>query len=107
MFIPIPSCVKKTRKAPKVDLSDSIKGYTSGGTPNQRWPSAANAASSAGVAYEDEFVDPLMPVEPLDTVDGGSKATGKVELSHGTLLQMQLEREEQSHQEACDKYGKV
>lgn len=53
-------------------------------------------------------MDPLAPVEPLlDAVGGGSKATSKVELPHSTLLQMQLEREEQSHQEACDKYGKV
>lgn len=48
-----------------------------------------------------------MPEEPLGAVDGGSKATGKVELPYSTLLQMQLEREAQSHQEACDKYGKV
>lgn len=52
-------------------------------------------------------MDPLMPVDHLDAVDGGSEATGKVELPYSELLQMQLEREEQSHQEACDKYGKV
>lgn len=48
-----------------------------------------------------------MPEEPLDYVDGGSKATGKAELPYNTLRQMQLEREDQSIQEACDKYGKV
>ena len=113
--LPIPLCViKKHVKAPSVDLSDRVNGRTTNGrAPNQRWPpqqpspSAATSASAASVAYEEEFVDPLAPVEPMEAVDGGSKATSKAELPYSTLYEMQLEREEQSHQEACDKYGKA
>lgn len=37
----------------------------------------------------------------------GGWGAEKEPLSHSTLWGMQLEREEQSHQEACDKYSKV
>eukprot|EP00903_Cladosiphon_okamuranus_P015271 g14112.t1 len=100
-------------KEHQVDLSDRVNGQTNGRATNQRWPpqqsslSTAATASAASVVYEEEFEDPLMQVGPLNAAYGGSKATGKEELPYSTLLQMQLEREEQSHQEACDKYGKV
>lgn len=56
---------------------------------------------------QDDFVDPLMQLP--QAVDRGDKGEDKdeVELPYSTLYQMQLDREDQSHQEACEKYGKV
>lgn len=60
------------------------------------------------MAYsEDDFVDPLMENQEAFGSEGAGEATGKVELPYSTLRQMQLDREDQSHQEACDKYSKV
>lgn len=90
-------------------LSRRANSYASDFSPYERWPQQqpplSASASAADVAYErDEFVDPLMVSDGI--VNGGSKAEN-AELPFSTLWQMQLEREEQSHQEACDKYGKV
>lgn len=77
--------------------------------PQKAFSSAAAAASAADVVYEeqDDFVDPLMQIP--QAVDRGGKGEDKdeVELPFSTLWQMQLDREDQSHQEACEKYGKV
>eukprot|EP00752_Nemacystus_decipiens_P002243 g2126.t1 len=105
---------EQRQQSSNVDLSYRVdRCATNGWTrnqrrlPQQRASSVATTASAPGVAYEEEFADPLAPMEPLEAVDGGSKATGKAELPYSTLLQMQLEREDQSHQEACDKYAKM
>lgn len=82
-----------------------MNGYANGDAANQRWPRQQPLSSSAvDLAYtEEDFVDPLM--ENRDAGEG--KGTARVELPYTTLRQMQLEREDQSHQEACDKYSKV
>lgn len=86
-------------------MNDHINGYANGDTANQRWARQQPLSSSAAdLAYaEEDFVDPLME----NWGAGEGKGTARVELPYNTLRQMQLDREDQSHQEACDKYSKV
>ncbi|CBJ30655.1 mitochondrial DNA-directed RNA polymerase [Ectocarpus siliculosus] len=92
---------------------DQANGYANDQTAILRCPPqeafSSAAASGADVVYEeeDDFVDPLMEIP--QAVDRGDKGEDKdeVELPYSTLYQMQLDREDQSHQEACEKYGKM
>lgn len=89
-------------------LSGQTNGYASGDETNQKWPRQQPFSSSADVAYtEDDLMDPLMENWDAAESKGAGEATGRVELPYSTLRQMQLDREDQSHQEACDKYSKV
>lgn len=90
-------------------LSNYTNGGANGEAESQRWPRQQPFSSSAAdEAYaEDDFVDPLMENRDAGKYDGVGEATDSVELPYSTLRQMQLDREDQSHQEACDKYTKV
>ncbi|CAM9263757.1 unnamed protein product [Scytosiphon promiscuus] len=100
----------------KQDASNS--GYTNGETANQQYAAhhplssgaATAGASATSVAYEEDesdFVDPLY--EAKESAEGGGRGSdeNQAELPYSTLWQMQLDREDQSHQEACEKYGKM
>ena len=67
--------------------------------PNQAFSSAAS------VAQEDDWEALILDQEAEGEGDQGTKK--KEPLPYSTLWSMQLKREEQSHQEACDKYSKV
>lgn len=97
---------------------DHSSAYINGETVNQQYapyqPFSSGAATAGGgaasVEYEEEnwdFVDPLY--EAKESMDDRGRGTGndKAELPYSKLWQMQLDREDQSHQEACEKYGKV
>ncbi|CAN0414773.1 unnamed protein product [Pylaiella littoralis] len=90
-------------------LSNYTNGGANGEAESQRWPRQQPFSSSAAdEAYaEDDFVDPLMENRDAGKYDGVGEATDSVELPYSTLRQMQLDREDQSHQEACDKYTKM
>lgn len=70
-------------------------------------PAAAGAASEACEEENFDFVDPLYEAEESMNGGGNGADDSKAELPYSTLWQMQLDREDQSHQEACEKYGKV
>lgn len=58
------------------------------------------------MAYEEEEEWSLLENKEALAKEGHI-GTEKITLPYSTLWAMQLEREEQSHQEACEKYSKV
>lgn len=72
--------------------------------PPQQPPSRA---FSSELAYEEEVVDELLSWESGEAVGEENGRTERAKLPYKTLWAMQVEREGQSHEEACLKYSKV
>lgn len=94
-------------------LNGHVNGYRDGrnnGYTDDRFTDQASqrrprqAFSSAADVAEEDWEALILDQEAEGE---GGQGTEKEPLSYGTLWKMQLEREEQSHQEACDKYSKV
>lgn len=63
------------------------------------------SAATAEAVYGEEDAELLGYGEAIQ--GGEAKGSRRAPLPPSMLWEMQLEREEQSHQEACDKYAKV
>lgn len=74
--------------------------------PPQQPPSRA---FSSELAYEEEVEveEEELSRENREVLGEGDKRAEKAQIPYNDLLAMQVEREVQSHQEACDKYSKV
>lgn len=83
-----------------------INGDANNLAPRQHRPQQA-FSSGGELAYEELEEDLEALMERQEALPEGGKGTEKAQLPYSTLRAMQLEREDQSQQEAVDKYAKV